>query len=381
MRVLQVITYISPKRGGPSHSTLAAVRAHLEADPDARTTVLSTTALLDADERARLEAALPPSADVRLLRLYGSHTASFSPALTRWMVRNVRAYDLVVVRTMMNPQMTTAAAIARRAGVPYVVTPHGSLSGYVFEHRRSGTKRLYMQHVEARSLRGAAAVQCTTEGEAEQVRRLGHARRIEVIPHPVQAPPPTTTIAESDTLTCLARLDPVKGFDVLLPAFARVVASRPHARLLIAGNGSAAYASHLSNEVDALKLSGHVEFVGFVRDAAKAEFLARGVAMVLPSRKENFGISVVEAMAAGRAVIVSPEVNLASAIEGAGAGWVAPRDPETLARVLLDVLTNPSEATVRGARGAAFSAATYSSAAVGAQLAQLYRDVARHRAL
>jgi len=376
MRVLNVITYVSPRRGGPSHSTLAAISAHREADPSAQVTLLSTDGLLDAAERERVRMALPPEVSLRLFRLWGVHTTAYSPGLVRWMIRHVREYDLVVVRTMMNPQMTTAAAIARQAGVPYVITPHGSLSEYVFQHRRTAFKRHYLRHLESRSLRGAAAVQCTTEGEAEQVRRLGHARRIEVIPHPIDAPVPTPVASEPGEVVCLARLDPVKGFDVLLPAFSKVVALRPEARLRIAGTGSAVYEAELRAEVERLGLSGQVTFTGFVTGVEKAELLARGTVMVLPSRKENFGIAVAEAMAAGRAVIVSPEVNLAPSIERAGAGWVCPRDPARLADVIVEALDRPEETAARGARGAAFAAATFSSLAVGTQLARLYRDLA-----
>lgn len=375
MRVLHVITSIAAIQGGPSHSTVAAIAAHLGADPDACATLLSTDYRITEDDQARLSTALGPGVAVHLPALYGRHTAAYSPGLVRWLHRHRRDFDVMVLRTAMHPLMTTAAAIARRAGLPYVLTPHGTLSRYVFEHRLGGAKRAYWRAVESRMVAAAAAVQCTTAEEAAQVGALAPQARTVVIPHPFATPPLSDLAPDRDMVLCLARLDPVKGFDVLLPAFRRVVSARPSTRLVLAGSGAPAYEAHLRSQISAAGLATHVAFAGFVSGRAKADLLASASVFVLPSRKENFGLSVVEAMGAGRPVVISPEVNLAPEVVRAGAGLVVPREPVALASALLRLLDAPSDATSMGIKGAAYVRETLSPAAVGAQLATLYRSV------
>jgi len=84
---------------------------------------------------------------------------------------------------------------------------------------------------------------------------------------------------------------------------------------------------------------------------------------LLPSAAENFGIAVVEALAAGTPVIVSPQVAVAEVIEGAGAGLVCPSDPASLCQVLLSHYQGPSSAMRLAARSLAQTTFSWSSVA------------------
>jgi glycosyltransferase involved in cell wall biosynthesis len=55
--------------------------------------------------------------------------------------------------------------------------------------------------------------------------------------------------------------------------------------------------------------------------------------LALRSHQENFGLVVIEALACGVPVLVSPHVNLADDVQAVGAGWVVPLEPAALARV------------------------------------------------
>jgi glycosyltransferase involved in cell wall biosynthesis len=77
-----------------------------------------------------------------------------------------------------------------------------------------------------------------------------------------------------------------------------------------------------------------VLFTGLLKGGAVREAYRAASVFVLPSWQENFGLSAVEAMAAGCAVVISTSMDLAPDIERAGAGLVVPpRVEETAAAV------------------------------------------------
>ena len=97
----------------------------------------------------------------------------------------------------------------------------------------------------------------------------------------------------------LSRLDTKKGLDLLLQAFARVRGAGQNPALVVAGTGDAAFEAGLRREAARLGIDGDLHWAGFLSGADKLAALADADLFVLPSYSENFGISVVEAMAAG----------------------------------------------------------------------------------
>jgi glycosyltransferase involved in cell wall biosynthesis len=145
----------------------------------------------------------------------------------------------------------------------------------------------------------------------------------------------------------LARLVPQKGLDVLLEAFARVP---PPARLVIAGAGT--LRPVLEARAVMPDLVGRVAFLGPRADSAAV--MAALDLFVLPSRWEGFGLVLLEAMAAGRAIVASrvsaiPEV----VAEGETALLVPPDDPGALAAAIVALLDDPARRQAMGAAGRA----------------------------
>src|SRR5208282_5579483 len=95
----------------------------------------------------------------------------------------------------------------------------------------------------------------------------------------------------------------------------------------------------------------------------------------LPSRSENFGVALVEAMASGLPVIVSEHVNLAREIVGANAGIVTPLQIESVQSSLGFLLDNPNYATEMGRRARDLVDSEFSWHSVGARLANFYRSL------
>ncbi|HEX6215358.1 MAG TPA: glycosyltransferase, partial [Vicinamibacterales bacterium] len=173
----------------------------------------------------------------------------------------------------------------------------------------------------------------------------------------------------------LGRVNWKKGLDRLLTALPQTSG----ARLVIAGNDEENYRDVLQGIASNAGVADRVTFAGPVQGADKSALLAGAQLLVLPSYSENFGNVVLEAMAAGCAVVVTPEVGIAPAVRQSGAGVVVDGDPETLALGISQLLSNPTQRAEMGARGKAVAKTQYSWAAVAAEMEALYETVAERR--
>jgi glycosyltransferase involved in cell wall biosynthesis len=107
----------------------------------------------------------------------------------------------------------------------------------------------------------------------------------------------------------------------------------------------------------------------------KAALMAGAALLVLPSYSENFGNVVIEAMAAGRPVIVTREVGAAEAVADAQAGLVVDGDSGELAAALTRLLSRPALREERGARGRAAARERFAWPAVAARMEAMYASL------
>src|SRR5262249_7650969 len=132
-------------------------------------------------------------------------------------------------------------------------------------------------------------------------------------------------------LLFLGRLHPKKGFDLLLPAFARL---KDDTLLIFAGPSEERYQHSLKEEAIRLGIADRVLFTGMLLGSGKLAAFVDADLFVLPSYQENFGIAVAEALAAGLPVVISDQVNIHAEVAAAGAGGVVPTETAALATEL-----------------------------------------------
>jgi glycosyltransferase involved in cell wall biosynthesis len=139
--------------------------------------------------------------------------------------------------------------------------------------------------------------------------------------------------------------------------------------LVIAGDGPREYLAALKEKA---ANSHRITFAGWVEGEAKEALLRNASLLALPSRQENFGFCVLEAMARGVPVLLSPQVNLAREIDAADAGWIVERDELTtgLAAALAD-----EGARARRGKAAQVFAQRYSWKKTAVALIDLYQEV------
>jgi glycosyltransferase involved in cell wall biosynthesis len=150
-------------------------------------------------------------------------------------------------------------------------------------------------------------------------------------------------------VVCAARFEVEKGIDVLLRAWSMIVATRPDARLEIAGDGPRRL--DLERITQELGLQSHVRFRGWLPAEEMPALFAPALVVVLPSRwEEGLGMVLVEAALAGCDLIGSDLGGIRDMIEHGKTGQlVPPDDPQALAEALEESLARPEAALERGA--------------------------------
>ena len=299
--------------------------------------------------------------------------------------QRVPDFDVVHIHTLYRFHDLAAAIVARRNHVPYVIQAHGSLDPWHRAHRRR-PKDLYHALVEDPIIRGAAVIVCTSERESRSIRELRYEVPRWVIPigidvdslrnpAPPDAFPGIRPEPDERILTFIGRLTAKKGVPLLVEAFRAVAADYPTARLVIAGPDDEAIGARLSAALADARLVARVAFVGPVDGEVKRALLQRSDVFVLPSADESFGVAIAEAMAVGCPVVASPEVAIQDVIARAGAGIVAMREPEAIARAIRVILGDPSGAAAMGDAGKAVVDSLYSLRSVSAVADAMYAAV------
>ena len=124
-----------------------------------------------------------------------------------------------------------------------------------------------------------------------------------------------------------------------------------------------------------LGVASRVRFLGPVHGPEKWALLESAQVLALPSYSENFGNVVLEAMAVGCPVVVTPEVGLASVVRDSGAGLVTPGNPEPLARALHSILIDRNAARAMGEAGRKAVAERFTWEAVAGEMEQAYQQI------
>jgi len=141
----------------------------------------------------------------------------------------------------------------------------------------------------------------------------------------------------------VGRLVHEKGVHTLIEAMPKILRYLPGARLLIAGRGPAE--ESLRRLAASLGLGGSVSMVGFVPDDERNRLYGMASAAVVPSLYEPFGITALEAMAAGAPLIAADTGGLAEIVNNGVNGWqFYAGSSNSLADAVLHVLHSPEEA-------------------------------------
>lgn len=380
MKVLHVIPSLWQQDGGPANALRAMERAL------AAQGVTVETATTDDDGPGRRSSkagrgAIVEEGSVRRYFAKRSDFYKWSPGFARWIAHAVTDYDLLHLHALFSFTTTAASQAARRAGVPYIVRPLGTLAPWGMEHRRPWLKRASLRMIETPLLHHAAAVHFTSDEELRQAAELRIDMRPVVIPLGIDMPPPVVRTPPADGTVralFLSRLDPKKNLEGLLDALALVRNDLPQCKLVVAGSGEPGYEASLRAQADALGLADRVRWLGFVNGEAKRRAFEDADFFVLPSHSENFGIAAAEALAHGLPAVLSSGVAIARDVAAHDAGVEVATTADSIAAGLRLIMLPAARAQMQ-ANALHLARERYSLDAMGTRLNQLYADISASR--
>jgi glycosyltransferase involved in cell wall biosynthesis len=176
-----------------------------------------------------------------------------------------------------------------------------------------------------------------------------------------------------------------KGHALFLEAAARAAVQRSDLRFYLVGgpiyqtSGSQIAQGDLKEQVRRLGIAGRVGFVGFQEDVAGV-YRALDVCVHASTQPEPFGLTIVEAMACGRAVVASREGGAAELFtDGEDALGFEPRDPGSLAAAIVSLASDPERRARLGERARQTVLERFSRERLGREILAVYRRVLARR--
>jgi glycosyltransferase involved in cell wall biosynthesis len=349
VNILHIINSVNPSDGGPIEGVKQLGRIFVSGGH--RVEIAS----LDAPDAPYLKGfPLPvyPLGPTTLRYRFGTR---FIP----WLRANRGHYDAAIVNGIWRFHSFGAWHVLRNSNTPYVLFTHGMLDPWFKKHYplKHLKKWMYWPWAEYRVLRDAQAVLFTCEEERLLARSSFWLYRCNeiVVPYGTAKPSGAPEQELRDFFShCpelrgkklalfMGRIHPKKGCDLLIEAFAEVMAQRLEWQLVIAGPDQVGWRKKLNDRARQLGMSSRITWTGMLNGAVKWGALRAAQVFVLPSHQENFGIAVAEALAVGVPVLISNKVNIWREIETDGAGIVAEDDLRGTCKLLRDYLEMPEE--------------------------------------
>ena len=303
-------------------------------------------AVVDGAEVRYLPAPLPAQRPAAVLRFLGV----LPRAVLAWWRAFRRDRPEVLHVQCFGPNGLYAAALARVTHTPLVVSSHGET--FMDDHAvfdTSALMRVSLRH----ALRRADEVTACSQVVLDDLRGRFGAPRGSVVPNGVDLDASgarrSSDVTGCPTVLAVGRVERMKGFDLLLDAFA--ASGLPgRARLAVGGQGTQLAA--LRARARDLGIGGAVDFLGRLDSTEVARRMSEAAVVVVPSRREAFGIVVLEAWRAGTPLVVTSRGGPADIVTHGVDGLVVdPEDTPALADAIETLVTDHGRAQVLAEAG------------------------------
>ncbi len=339
-RLLHVITSMDPRQGGPPEGIRQLSKTLVEQGHSIEVACLDAPGGCGPDDRSLKIHRLGPA-----IGKY-CYSRSFVP----WLRANADRFDCVIAHDLWQYPCRAVWRALGRTKTPYFVFAHGMLDPwfrrtYPLKHLK---KSAYWRVAGYRILRDARAVFFTSEQEkhlASQSFRPYQCRGVTVGFGSTGAPSSAVELRNAfldafpglqgqKLLLYLGRLDPKKGLDILIEAFAQSLGGDEQTQLVIAGPDNLDLRRSLEWRASNLGMSARITWTGLLTDEQKWGALYASELFCLASHQENFALGVAEALSCGLPVLISDKVNIYREVEADRAGFVSADDVAGIAQSL-----------------------------------------------
>jgi len=366
MKILHLTPSYKPAwvYGGPTVSVSQLAAWQVKAG--CRVTVLTTGANGAGD--------FPESDDVdddgvrviRKKRITGDHT-HFSPGLLWTLFRIYGQFDVIHLHSWWNLVALPAAAFLSIKKGNFIFSPRGMFSSYTLSSRARNWFHVNAAPVLLRRFRFHA----TSRAEASEIRRILPEASIRVLPNYIPLPDPVTRTNQNFSpmkFLFYSRIHDKKGLELTFSCLSEL--KEIPWKLTVAGDGDPEYGASLKDLAVKLNLADRIVWTGFISAERKQDLFLNSGVLILLSKNENFGNSVIESLAYGVPVLVSDQVGAGEWVSGSQWGWVVPLEKDKIVETLREIISSEAVLQQISQRAPAEVQAQFNST----RLAQEYLD-------
>jgi len=389
LNILHVIQTLNPRHGGPVSALWGL--AYAQAMAGNRVSIYTTITKKKQKRNWDNTKNTLTKDDAITIHCAAAYTPLLlSSAFISLLRRMIEHFDILHIHGLYRFPVTYAAWLARKTGIPYIIRPHGSLDPFLYQQSRFGKmalplKRMYERLFDIPNLNNAAAIHYTTKEEMERASFLGLRAKPALVPMGIDWESYRYLPAkgsfrrrlglknQTPLVLFLGRINFKKGLDLLVPAFSQVLQEAPQARLAIVGPDNEGYGLKVRRWCQEQSIEDKTFFVDHLGPEEVKQAYVDADVFVLPSYTENFGMTIIEAMACGCPVVISDQVNIWREVKEAGAAMVTSIDPAEIAPAIRRVLKDRELARAMGARGRAEAENRYSWPKIVDRLTEIYQ--------
>jgi glycosyltransferase involved in cell wall biosynthesis len=390
MKILHLISALAPRYGGPSKACVEMAIATAKLGHD----VSIYTTNIDGPKDLKVPLHQPIiKGGVKIFHfpVQSPRFWKFSLPLFKKLNKTISNFDLVHIHSLYLFPNLIGGYLCRKYQIPYIIRPHGTLDPFLHKHHRY-RKKLIELLFENRNLKNAAAIHYTTEEEMKLAQAWTFSRPGIIVPNGVNIEdyshlPKQGFFREKfpETLNkkiilFLGRLNFKKGLDLLVTAFINLAKKDKNIHLVFAGPDCDNLGIKLKQQIknNELEVDGNkkrVTFTGLLGGKIKLAALNDSDIFVLPSYTENFGISVVEAMACKKPVIISDKVNIWREVKKDKAGLIGPCDARWFEKNIKFLLMDYEKQLIFGKNGLKSAKKRYTWTNIAKKLESEYKRI------
>lgn len=306
------------------------------------------------------------SIKITYFRYYGYLHYTFSPGMLLDLPSYIRNADLIIISGIWNFPVFITAYYARKFHKPYVIIPHGLLNSARIKGKSTLKKKIYFNLFSKRDLKNGIVVATCKDEKKDIQSLLGKNSKVVVIPNSISRFDFSKGITKekisqfrrekefnnrTKIISYHGRLNWVKGLDLLIEAFAKVLSVKPETYLLLIGPDQDNYKAFLQNLIQKLSIEDRVIFLGMLEDENLKIAVASSDLNVLPSHSENFGMSVIESLSLGVPILISDQVGIHDDIESYKAGLICKVSIDSIYENLLHGISDTFDKSIMISNG------------------------------
>lgn len=282
-------------------------------------------------------------------------------------------FDLYHANGLWQYPIHATARHARNTHKPYIISPHGMLYPEALQNSK-WIKKAYSFLIQNKDLENATVIHATCTQEMNHIRSLGIKTPIALIPNAIDIEIPSKMGPGPNMkkhIGFIGRFAPIKNLEILLEAWAVIEKNNPNWELILIGDGNHVYKNSLIQQVQKLKIK-NICFPGFLSGKEKEITLQSLSFLVLPSKSENFGMVIPEALIREIPVIASKGTPWEE-LNTHHCGWWIENDVETVTKTIEMALDISEDERVKmGMNGKDLIKGKYSIEVVSQKMADLY---------